>query len=64
MYTVRDTMPLRKVLKIVATVLLIVGALVMLGFLGILIFFTTGTGVAGDVFRYKDDNCAKCTIFF
>ena len=57
-------MPSRKVLKIVATVLLIVGALVMLGFLGILIFFTTGSGVAGDVFRYKDDNSIKCIILY
>ena len=49
-------MPSRKVLKIVATVFLIAGTLVMLGFLGILIFFTTGSGMAvRDVFRYKDE---------
>ena len=44
-------MPSRKVLQIVATVLLVIGALLMLGFLGILIFITTGSGVAGELFR-------------
>ena len=39
-YTVRDKMPSRKVLKIVATVLLVVGNIFMLGFLGILLYIT------------------------